>query len=69
MSQPMRQFGTNPDWYLFDAITFFKIANAWGAWVAQLVEHLTLDFSLGHDLRVVRLSPTHISSVLDAKSA
>ena len=28
-----------------------------GAWVAQSVEHLTLDFSLGHDHRVVGLSP------------
>ena len=28
----------------------------WGTWVAQLVKHLTLDFSLGHDLRVVRSS-------------
>ena len=24
-----------------------------GAWVAQLVKHLTLDFGLGHDLTVV----------------
>ena len=29
-----------------------------GTWVAQSVEHLTLDFSSGHDPRVVRLSPT-----------
>ena len=28
-----------------------------GAWAAQSVEHLTLDFGSGHDLRVVRLSP------------
>ena len=28
-----------------------------GAWVAQSVEHLTLDFISGHDLRVMRLSP------------
>ena len=28
-----------------------------GAWVAQLVKHLTLDFHSGHDLRVVRSSP------------
>ena len=25
-----------------------------GAWVAQLVKHLTLDFGSGHDLRVMR---------------
>ena len=29
----------------------------WGAWVAQSVKHLTLDFGSGHDLRVVRFSP------------
>ena len=28
-----------------------------GAWVAQLVECLTLDFVSGHDPRVVGLSP------------
>ena len=27
------------------------------AWVAQSVNHLTLDFGSGHDLRVMRLSP------------
>ena len=27
-----------------------------GAWVAQLVKHLTLDLGSGHDLRVVGLS-------------
>ena len=29
-----------------------------GDWVAQLVKQLTLDFGSGHDLRVVRSSPT-----------
>ena len=28
-----------------------------GAWVAHWIEHLTLDFSSGHDPRVVGLSP------------
>ena len=28
-----------------------------GAWVAESVKCVTLDFSSGHDLRVVRLSP------------
>ena len=32
--------------------TFFR-----GAWVAQSVEHLTLDFGSGHDPRVMGLSP------------
>ena len=29
-----------------------------GCWMAQLVKHSTLDFSSGHDLRVMGLSPT-----------
>ena len=28
----------------------------WGAWVAQSVNHLSLDFGSGHDLRSVRSS-------------
>ena len=28
-----------------------------GTWVAQSVKHLTLDFSSGHDVRVMRSSP------------
>ena len=36
---------------------FWTMASvAWGAWVAQPVEHLTLDFSSSHDLRVMRSS-------------
>ena len=37
-------------------------------WVAQSVEHLILDFSLGHDLWVMRLSPA-LASVLNMESA
>ena len=32
-----------------------------GAWVAQSVELLTLDFSSGHDPRVVGLTPGSVS--------
>ena len=39
-----------------------------GTWVAQVVEHPTLDFSSGHDLRVVGLSPMS-GSMLSVKSA
>jgi len=39
-----------------------------GAWMAQSVEHPTLDFSSGHDLRVVGLSPV-LGSVLGGESA
>ena len=39
-----------------------------GASVAQLVKRLTLDFGSGHDLRVVRLSPTS-GSALGVKPA
>ena len=34
-----------------------------GTWVAQWVEHPTLDFGSGHDLRVMRLSPKLGSTV------
>ena len=34
-----------------------KKKNLWGTWVAQWVKHLTLDFSLGHDLRVRGFEP------------
>ena len=33
------------------------LCGLWGAWVAQLVECLTLGFSSGHDLKVMELSP------------
>ena len=36
--------------------------------MTQLVKHLTPNFGSGHDLRVVRLSPT-LGSVLDAEPA
>jgi len=39
-----------------------------GHLVAQLVEHLTLDFSSDHDLRVLRWSPT-VGSALSRESA
>ena len=39
-----------------------------GTWVAQSIKHPTLDFSSGHDLTVVRLSPT-LSSTLSMESA
>ena len=29
----------------------------WGAWMAQLVKHPTLDFGSGHDLRVCEIDP------------
>lgn len=39
-----------------------------GVWVAQLVEHPTFGFGLGHDLRVLRSSST-LGSVLGTESA
>ena len=30
---------------------------AWGAWLAQSVKHLTLDFGSDHDLRVCKIEP------------
>ena len=34
-----------------------KIPKIWGAWMAQLVECPTLDFSPGDDLRAARSAP------------
>ena len=45
-----------------------KKVQGQGAWVTQLVEHLTLGFSSGHGLRVVRLSPM-ASFLLSGESA
>ena len=39
-----------------------------GTWMAQSVEHLILDFGLGHDLMVLRLSPLS-GSVLGVEPA
>ena len=36
-----------------------------GAWVAQSVEHLTLDFSSGHDLMVCGFEP-HVQLCTDS---
>ena len=44
-----------------------KISRPRSAWVAQLVKRLTLGFSSGHDLRVVRSSPT-LGSALSGES-
>ena len=38
----------------------FKNSNR-SAWVSKSVRHLTLGFSSGHDLRIVRLSPTLVA--------
>ena len=39
-----------------------------GAWLAQLVKCLTLDFCTGHNIRVMRLSPVS-GSMLSVESA
>ena len=46
-----------------------KMAKMGGStWVAQLVKHLTFDFSSGHDLRVMELRPPS-SSMLGVEPA
>ena len=40
----------------------------WGSWVAQLVEHPTLDFGLGHDPMVMGSNPL-LGSVLSVEPA
>ena len=48
---------------------YLYLKEGWrGTWVAQSVKHLTLDFSSGHDLRVVRPSPA-LDSVLGMEPA
>ena len=42
--------------------------QTWGAWVAQLVKCLTVDFGSGHDPRVVGWSPV-LGSVLGVDPA
>ena len=45
-----------------------KIDQSQDAWVAQLVKWLTLDLGSGHDLKVLRSSPT-MGSLLYRASA
>ena len=40
-----------------DPFKILKEINCQGTWVIQLVEHLSRDFSLGHNPRVVGSSP------------
>ena len=42
--------------------------SPWGVWMAQSVEHLTLDFGSGWDHGVMRSSPA-LGSVLSGESA
>ena len=54
-----------------DIFTVFESAHlenvlSWGAWVAQLVKHLSLDLSSGLDLGVVS-SSSALGSVLGAE--
>ena len=49
-----KEMGKSWDW---GSRGLIKSKNFKGAWVAQLVKHPTLDFSSGHDLRVLRWSP------------
>ena len=47
---------------------FFLILRISGAWVAQLVQCLSLDFSSGHNLGILRSNPV-LGSVLSGESA
>ena len=49
-------------------ITPYKMNDLRGTWVAQSVEHLTLDLGSGHDPRVVGSSPT-LGSTLTVEPA
>ena len=55
--------------FFWKAELFYKVNKyPWGAWEAQLVELPTLDFSSGHDPRVVGSSPVS-GSVLGMEPA
>ena len=46
-------------------LSFSQNKEYWGAWVAQLVEHPTIDFSSGHDLTVCGIEP-HVGLCTDS---
>ena len=50
-------------------ITLKITSKAGGPWVAQLVEHLTLDFSSGYDPRDVGSSPVSGSVLISVDTA
>jgi len=47
---------------------FIKLTDAWGTWVAQSVEHPSLDSGSGHDVRFVGSSAVS-GSMLGGESA
>ena len=51
-----------------DIHEILKTPHTWGTWVVQSVKHLTLGFSSGDELRVMRSSPAS-GSTLSAESA
>ena len=45
-------------WHMYMTEYYLAIkTKSWGAWVAQSVEYLTLDFGSGHDLTVCEIKP------------
>ena len=48
---------------IYNVDVSFKNMCIWDTWVAHSVRHPALDFSSGHDLRVVRSSPVSDSSL------
>ena len=76
MTQGQRTMEMHPTYQT--TTTTIKDDLFWGAWVAQLVEHLILDFGsvhdlgLGHDLGIVVSSPapgSALSTVCHSPSA
>ena len=53
--------------YIFKSLLDIRKNSTRGAWIAQMVKCLILDFGSGHDLRVVRSSPM-LCSMLSAES-
>ena len=53
-----QQLVPKPDFHMTSLCKCFENEKSWGAWVARSVEHLTPDFSSGHDLTVSEFEPS-----------
>ena len=45
------------DLTITESVKLFRISHFWGSWVVESVEHLTPDFSSGHDLVLCGFEP------------
>ena len=64
--KPKTYGGQMIDYQTVDGST--KKSKRTGTWMAQSVKYPTLDFSSGHDLRVLGLSPTLGSALIEGSA-